>query len=213
MIYAYSQSYVSDAMQNLGEMTEYAHHACNTDPDHALRCFIISGYAKRFQAGDPRIVSGMSGTELYIAMMEKCGIGSSTMPDALVRYDADVYYWTGYILAYYQWYFSRTFQQITSALKASDLMRMYPALHTVSEEKAVLEIDEFCRKRAQISRLQEYRKKIGYTQAKLAERSGVNLRTLQQYEIGDKDINRAAAGSVLAMAKVLHCTPEDILEI
>ena len=81
-----------------------------------------------------------------------------------------------------------------------------------SEETAAEKIHELYLKRTQFSRLQEYRKRLGYTQAKLAEKSGVNLRTLQQYEVGDKDINKAAAGSVIALAKVLHCEPEELLE-
>ena len=64
----------------------------------------------------------------------------------------------------------------------------------------------------QFSRLQEYRKRLGITQAVLAEKSGVNLRTLQQYEVGDKDIGKAAAGSVISLARVLHCEPEDLIE-
>lgn len=46
----------------------------------------------------------------------------------------------------------------------------------------------------------------------LAELSGVNLRTLQQYEIGAKDINKAAAGSLQAMARVLGCEMSKLLE-
>ena len=208
---AYDRMYLNDAMSNLGEMTEYAHYACGTDIDRTFQCFVISGYAGRFQEGDPRVVSGMSGTELYQVVMDKCSPAGIMMPGALVRYDTDAYYWIGYIIAYYQWWCAQTFKAITNVIKSSDLMRMYPALHTVSEERASEEIDELYRKRTQFSRLQAYRKRLGYTQAMLAEKSGVNLRTLQQYEVGDKDINKAAVGSVISMAKVLHCEPGDIL--
>lgn len=212
MIFAYNQMYLSDAMGNLGEMTEYAHDACHADLDDVFRCFVISGYAGRFQDGDPRVVSGMSGTELYQAVMDRCGFDYASMPDALVRYDTDAYYWVGYIMAYYQWLHAQTFRQIMTLLTADDLLRMYPALHTVSEERAAEELDALIRNKAQMTRLQEYRKRIGLTQAQLAGKSGVNLRTLQQYEVRDKDINKAAAGSVIAMAKVLHCEPEAILD-
>ena len=47
---------------------------------------------------------------------------------------------------------------------------------------------------------------------KLAEKVGVNLRTLQQYEIRAKDINKAAGATLLALAKVLGCRVEDLLE-
>ena len=53
---------------------------------------------------------------------------------------------------------------------------------------------------------------FGYSQRELAEKVGVNLRTLQQYEIRAKDINKAAGATLLALAKVLGCRMEDLLE-
>ena len=50
------------------------------------------------------------------------------------------------------------------------------------------------------------------TQAALAERSGVNLRVLQDYEQGRKPINGAAAGTVYKLARTLKVNMEDLLE-
>lgn len=47
----------------------------------------------------------------------------------------------------------------------------------------------------------------------IAERSGVPLRTLQQYEQRQKNINRASAEYVIALARVLGCMPEELMEI
>ena len=47
---------------------------------------------------------------------------------------------------------------------------------------------------------------------KSAKKVGVNLRTLQQYEIRAKDINKAAGATLLALSKVLGCRVEDLLE-
>ena len=52
----------------------------------------------------------------------------------------------------------------------------------------------------------------GCTQAELAKRSGVSLRSIQMYEQHNKDINKASAETVLSLAKVLGCTMEDLLE-
>ena len=41
----------------------------------------------------------------------------------------------------------------------------------------------------------------------------VNLRTLQQYELSTKDINKASAASVYALTKTLNCNVEDLLEM
>lgn len=51
-----------------------------------------------------------------------------------------------------------------------------------------------------------------FTQARLAEESGVNVRMIQHYEQGVKDINRAAALTVYRLAQALDCTVEDLLE-
>ena len=56
------------------------------------------------------------------------------------------------------------------------------------------------------------RKKARLTQAELAKRSGVSLRSIQMYEQHNKDINKASAETVLSLAKVLGCTMEDLLE-
>ena len=52
----------------------------------------------------------------------------------------------------------------------------------------------------------------GLSQAKLAETSGVNVRMIQHYEQGVKDINAAAALTVYRLAQALNCTVEDLLE-
>jgi transcriptional regulator with XRE-family HTH domain len=64
----------------------------------------------------------------------------------------------------------------------------------------------------QMSRLKEYRRLLQMSQSELAEQSGVPLRTIQQYEQGQKNINRARAEYVTALSKVLYCRPEDLLE-
>lgn len=51
------------------------------------------------------------------------------------------------------------------------------------------------------------------TQATLSERSGVSLRTIQDYEQGRKPINGAAALTVYKLAQALNVTVEDLLEL
>jgi DNA-binding Xre family transcriptional regulator len=42
--------------------------------------------------------------------------------------------------------------------------------------------------------------------------SGVNIRTIQQYEGRSKDINKAAGATLRSLAQVLSCRIEDLLE-
>lgn len=212
MICAYDRKYLFDAMNTLGEMTEYAYHVMNTKTDLAMQYFMISGYSDRFQIGDPHIVSGMSGTELYLQIMDKCGFKAQSPAKALIRYDTDAFFWIGYIAAFYQWKKNTSFSSIFSTITTEDLIRMYPALHTVSEDRAFDSIEELYRSKSSLSRLQAYRKALGMTQQKLSDVSGVNLRTLQQYEIGSKDISKASASSILALSSTLHCAPADLID-
>lgn len=64
-----------------------------------------------------------------------------------------------------------------------------------------------------MTNLKETRKAKNMTQKELSEKSGVNLRILQYYEQGVKDINKAQALTVYRLAEALECKIEDLLEI
>lgn len=64
-----------------------------------------------------------------------------------------------------------------------------------------------------MSKLQEKRKEAKLTQRELAERSGLSIRTLQYYEQGVLDINKAAAATVWRLAWALGCSMEDLLNV
>jgi transcriptional regulator with XRE-family HTH domain len=65
-----------------------------------------------------------------------------------------------------------------------------------------------------MSKLQDRRKKAGFSQSQLAARvEGLSLRSLQHYERGSMDINKAAALIVWRLAVALGCEVVDILEI
>ena len=60
--------------------------------------------------------------------------------------------------------------------------------------------------------LKRIRNLYGCTQAELAKRSGVSLRSIQMYEQRNKDINKASAASLYQISRVLGCTIENLLE-
>ena len=64
-----------------------------------------------------------------------------------------------------------------------------------------------------MSNLKKIREDQNITQSKLAEVSGVNIRILQYYEQGYKDINKAQAITLYKIAQALDCKIEDLLEI
>lgn len=56
------------------------------------------------------------------------------------------------------------------------------------------------------------RKKLGISQSKLAELTGIAVRTIQQYEQRQRDINKAKAEYLVILARVLYCNVEDLME-
>lgn len=65
-----------------------------------------------------------------------------------------------------------------------------------------------------MSKLQDRRKAAGFSQSQLAARvEGLSLRSLQHYERGAMDINKASALIVWRIAVALGCEVVDLLEI
>lgn len=56
------------------------------------------------------------------------------------------------------------------------------------------------------------RQKAGLSQRELADLSSIPVRTIQQYEQRQKNINKAQAVYLVALAKVLYCEVEDLME-
>ena len=73
-------------------------------------------------------------------------------------------------------------------------------------------LDEIMNKENEGRRLQQLRRVYGYSQSMLARKSGINLRTLQQYESGAKDINKASVTTLKALADTLGVSLEELME-
>ena len=63
-----------------------------------------------------------------------------------------------------------------------------------------------------MNKLKDTRTRVGISQSELAEKSGVNIRMIQQYEQGIRDINKAQVETVYRLAVALSCKIEDIIE-
>lgn len=211
MMHSYDRDYLEDAMESMGEAMDYAANQCNMEMDKFLEVFIGSGFAERFEAGEPKLVAGTTGTELVWNVLESSGI-KAEFPPIQIDYERSSQYWSGWILAYYQWFTGRSFEEIRKVITMRDIEKLYPTLHEASEHKFVDVVNERIKSANSQTHLQRQRKISGYSQRVLAEKAGVNLRTLQQYELRAKDINKAAGKTLLSLAKVLGCDVKDILE-
>ena len=63
-----------------------------------------------------------------------------------------------------------------------------------------------------MSNLQEKRKAAGLSQRQLADRVGMSVRTLQYYEQGALDFNKAAVETVYRLAVALECSVEELID-
>ena len=211
MMHAYDECYLDDAMKNLGEAMDYAVNQCELSMSEFMQMFIASGYAKLFEKGTPRYVSGLSGTELVCDILFRVE-SKSDFPTIQIEYSCSKEYWCGWILAYYQWYSGKSFKDILSCLPMEQIERMYPAMHEASEQRFVDAVENMIARKTSATKLQTLRRLNGYSQRILAEKSGIHLRNVQQYEQRAKDINQAAVSTLVALAKTLNCQIEDLLE-
>lgn len=211
---AYEETYLNDAMNNLGDMLDYAVNDCGYDPEVFFGYFIVSGVAEAFEKGNPKYVAGLSGPELaseviYRTLRSRADIAPSKSIDKSPEY------WAGWILAYYQWHTMRHFSDMQkNGLTIERVLSLYPTLHEADTSKFVSVANQIIEKHLseQVSNLQRLRKANGMTQRELAAASGVALRMIQLYEQRKQDINRAQAIALARMAHVLGCTVEDLLE-
>lgn len=212
MMHLYEAQYLETAQDALGEAIDFAVNALDLDADYFLRLFIRSGYAEDFERGDPRVLFGMSGTELVEHVLLECDLGLSET-DSQESDSYGAWYWVGWVLAYYQWETALPFERIREFLSLNDIILLYEPLHEAPEQK-FLETAERLRKEQFMrgERLKSLRKGAGLSQRQLAERSGVGIRAIQQYEQGAKHIEMASGLSLYRLSRVLHCRMEDLLD-
>ena len=214
MTRAYAETYLSDAMKNLGYMFDFAVNDFGADPEEFFSDFIVSGVAKAFESGTPKYVTGLSGPELASEVTYRtrcCRIDKLPAENT----DKSPEFWAGWILAYYQWYSAKRFSDMQkNGLDMGRVLSLYPTMHEADVSRFVAAadhiIDEHTAKR--MSNLQRIRKANSMTQKELAEASGTALRMIQLYEQRRQDITKAQAITISRIANVLGCRERDILE-
>lgn len=211
MTTAYDELYIERARMTLGNMLHFAVYDLGRDITAFFDAFIRTGLAARFGRGEPKLTVGLSGAELAYEVLAKttCEISDVTPTPA---FDRSPEYWAGWALAYYEWYRNIPFDQINEVVPITDIVDMYSPMHEADILKFVDVMNaRFSEgfKKKQLTRLRIY---AGLTQKSLADRTGVSVRMIEQYEQGRKDINRASADTVYRLAKTLGCSMEEILE-
>ena len=211
MIHAYSELYLECARRTMAHMFDYAVHGLGYSMNDFFERFLVSSICEKFERGDAFIVAGRSGVELAleVANLDSCPIEPE---DVCMTMHRTPEFWLGWALAYYQWYRDDRFCEIVQYISIQELLQMYDKYHEMDIQAFVDRVDEIEYETRRESRLKRYRKLVGLSQRELAERTGIPVRTIQQYEQRQKNINKAQVDYMIRLSKVLYCEPRDLME-
>lgn len=211
MIHAYDKVYLEKARICLGRMLDFAVHELKYDITPFFELFIQSGAASRFESGDFSVLVGMSGVELAYMVLEESGITCERIkPNYTANRSKE--FWTGWALAYYQWETSINFSQIVQYVPIRNIMELYAPYHEMDIRQYVDKMNKLYCTGKPDTNLKLLRRNAGLSQRELAEMSGVPVRTIQQYEQRQKNINKAQAEYLVLLSKTLCCEVEDLME-
>lgn len=238
MIRAYDEACLPSACDCLGRMFDYSVYSLRIDADSMMKLFIASGTASLFGRGDMRTIAGRSGIELAYEILEKSALPYDRVPPRHTLSLSNEY-WCGHALAYAQWASGLCFEEIAERCTVSALIALCAKERLALLDSLPLDIcdadraaalrrfgDDFARKTAESimsaeasapydavgTRLKRLRIKNGLSQSSLAKASGIPLRTIQQYEQRQKDINKAHFEYIIMLSTALNCDPTDLRE-
>lgn len=208
----YDEMYLSGAQQRLGGMIDFATNGCGIQLDEFYQSFLEHPVSVRFGAGDVAIVAGRSGEELVFEVLRESGAATMAARRRDFTGGATAEYWTGWALAFYQWASGLSFSEIEQCVPIGDVRSLYSPYHEMDVRQFCERMDALVGKVHQKTALQRRRLDAGLSQRELAIASGVPVRTLQQYEQRQKDVNHARADYIISLARVLCCEPADLME-
>lgn len=213
MIHVYNEQYLYDVMENLGIMLHYGVYDLNFSPTEFCSLFISSGIAKEIENANPKFLVGMSGVELAREVIYRSFRKWETTK-ATICLDKSPEYWAAWILVYFQFETRLSFKKIFEAISIDELLNLYKTLHEADIKKAAQVLNEKYDNYIlnSITKLAKFRKMRGFTQAQLAEISGVKLRMIQLYEQRENDIAKAGVNTLISLSTALQCEILDLVD-
>lgn len=208
---AYSKVYLSRARSCLARMLDFAVNDLGHDIDKFFNLFLSTDLAERFGSGEPAMVVGKSGVELAYEVLEKSKV-ITERKSPVFTYERSEEYWTGWVLAYYQWHTSLSFLEIVHTVPISTVRMMYFPYHEMDIAQFVDKMNELYLQANPNTKLKNRRLELGLSQQELSALSGVPVRTIQQYEQRQKNIGKANAEYLVMFACALSCDVEDLLD-
>ena len=234
---SYTEAITEKAAGTMAHMLDFAVHDLRQDAGAFFELFISTGLASEFGSGNLKLIAGISGVELAYRVLETSGINTERIS---YRYTSgrSREYWTGHALGRFQMESALPFPDIVSAVSLKEMIALCDGFRD-SEIRSIREsldwmdtltipdhmneehYQEFSYRLEEAvsssrasgeTRLKTLRLRSGYSQSGLAAASGVPVRTIQQYEQRQKDINKAAFESIIKLAAAIGCEPSVLLE-
>ena len=229
---------VNKACISIGKMLDHAVYSLHQNADTFFALFITSGLASKLEQTDISIITGISGIELSYEVMKRCGIHFDRVTPRHTTGLSKEYY-AAHALAHIQYDTGISYDELIHIISVSDIIRLYDSYHSKAVSLLPWQMSDSDRTEAvekiksgftdelrsafercgintlhmkKETHLKEMRLRNGLSQSGLAAASGIPVRTIQQYEQRRKDINKAAADSILKLASVLNCDPSSLLE-
>ena len=211
MMHAYDKLYLEKARTSLGRMLDFAVYDLKYKASEFFALFIASGVAERFEQGDFTILAGKSGIELAYLVLDEADVEYERLTPRFAAGRSEEY-WTGWALAYYQWFTAMRFADIIKAVPLEEISALYTPYHEMDIRHFVDKMNELCLSQRGETNLKRLRRQAGLSQRGLAEKSGISLRTIQQYEQRQKNINKAQIDTLIPLSKALYCDVRELLE-
>ena len=241
MTHAYDEIVLPRASDTLGRMLDYAVYSLHYDIAVMMELFIASGDAALFERGDINIIAGMSGIELAYDVLERSGISYDRIQPRYTK-SLSAEYWCGYALAQIQWTSCASFRSINQRFPVQEFISDYTDSRLKFLDGLPLSITDADRNdkmrefgirfasealsrfissagdpgsgSARYGRiLKSLRLQMGISQSGLAEAAGIPVRTIQQYEQGQKDLSKARSEYLISLARVLSCDPAQLISL
>ena len=210
-MHAYDKLYLEKARTSLGRMLDFAVYDLKYKASEFFALFIASGVAERFEQGDFTILAGKSGVELAYLVLDEADVEYERLTPRFAAGRSEEY-WTGWALAYYQWFTAMRFADIIKTVPIEEIRALYSPYHEMDIRHFVDKMNELCLSQRAETNLKRLRHLVGLSQRELAEKSGISLRTIQQYEQRKKNINKAQIDTLIPLSIALYCDVRDLLE-
>lgn len=209
MIHAYDEMYINEAMKKIGNMFEYVSLDLGIDIDAFFKMFIDSKLARKFEIGNVSIIAGRSGIEIANMVFELNDRQIDFKEPKWREGKSDIY-WSGWVLAYYQWYRNKRFADIWNKISIHKIIKMYNLYH----EKDILQVVDAMDKMLSQHRkqsLSELRIVKGLSQRQLAELANMSISQIQRLEYGERSVENVTLKTAINLANALGVEVNELI--